>query len=156
VGCWLLLASVELLPRLAALAQFSPVAAATASVWETAAGKAAVEWYEAVVFNPVADLDNLLLPLAASLLAVCTARYCRRCARATRRWRGRSAGSYRHVGGGDDEEEEEEDDLSGSRTPGRRSALRDEIAELRGQLSRLERASRPTSPGEVELLPRAA
>jgi len=33
------------LRRLAALAQFSPVAAATASVWETAAGEAAVEWY---------------------------------------------------------------------------------------------------------------
>jgi len=75
VGCWLLLASVELLPRLAALAQFSPVAAVTASVWETAAGQAAVEWYEAVVFNPVADLDNLLLPLAATLLAVHTARH---------------------------------------------------------------------------------
>lgn len=56
LACWFVLLSVEVLPRLVSVTQFSSV---PATFWESPAGAAALAYYEAIVYNECAALDSI-------------------------------------------------------------------------------------------------
>ena len=56
LACWFVLLSVEVLPRLVSVTQFSSV---PATFWESPAGAAALAYYEAIVYNECAALGSI-------------------------------------------------------------------------------------------------
>ena len=86
--CWLLLAMSEVVPRLNAVANFSPLGGPPAAVsfWETPTGAMLLEAYEVAVFNEYADAEDWLQLVIILVTAVFVGRRCYSCCRSCCGW----------------------------------------------------------------------
>ena len=95
IACWALLLSSEVLPRLNALANLSPVvgggASATTSFWDTAGGSALLTAYEFTVYNDYADAEDWMGRALVLLAAAVGLRKCYACCSAFCGWDGKAA-----------------------------------------------------------------
>ena len=81
LGCWLLLVSAEVAPRLNAVTSLSALGggATTTSFWDTPVGAGLLQAYETAVYNQYADADDWLQLALGALTVLVALRACYRC-----------------------------------------------------------------------------